>query len=73
MVTYHEMSVPGYLELIAGVDFRETGIIARGGAGQISMCEVLNKTKIKTSENLVVKSLGSAVNAMSLTNKEAFF
>ena len=46
-VTVHELSIPAFLEMRYGLDFREGNYIARGGGGELYLCSAINQSLVK--------------------------
>ncbi len=51
------LSIPGYLELNYGVDYRPKKVIARGGFGTVSMADALNSRLQAYGKEVVVKEM----------------
>ena len=77
IVTGHEFSIPAFLEMRWGIDFRQEEFIAKGGGGELYTCAPLcyNLIDVMTGEGqLVLKVVNSeSLDGMSIQMRRAFF
>ena len=73
--TQHELSVPGFLELTWGTDYRRGAYITKGGGGSMYEClEPRAKLQnIAGIHRLVIKEINSSLDSMSYRQKTAFW
>lgn len=75
IVTTHELSIPAFLQLNYGMDFRQEEIIASGGGGTIYHCAWLDFDLAERCQNspLVLKRVADSENALSDRMKVAVY
>jgi len=75
IVTMTELSIPGFLNVVNGVDFKMDKVIARGGAGIIYLATALSTAVLQRTQGqeIVAKGFGETLAAMDDDYKNAFF
>ena len=73
--TNHELSIPAFLELQWGVQFRVGARLASGGFGSLYRCQELDQNLLRLSENqpLIVKRMANDINELDQIAKDAFW
>ena len=74
-VTVHELSIPAFLELKWGLDFKQESMFAKGGVGKIFFCTALSPDLLNMSgrQKLVVKHFGEKMDELSEGQQAAFW
>ena len=74
-VTTHELSIPAFLQMRFGLDFRQEQYITKGGHGAIYACSAIHHALLTRSMNqpLVVKVISEDFGRLSERQKNAFW
>ena len=74
-VTTHELSIPAFLQMKWGLDFRQDVFLAKGGGGEVYFATALNNSLIQRSQGqpLVLKRIADTFIGLSENNRAAFY
>ena len=74
VATTHELSIPAFMQMRYGVDFKRGEFLAKGGGGQLYKCESIEAELVKKTQNtaLILKVYGQSMESMSEDKRYAF-
>ena len=75
MVTVHELSIPGFMEMKYGLDYQQGGNVAQGGNSYIFICVPVSSRleRMVQTTPLVVKVVGESMDSLSSSIQKSFW